>query len=86
MIQMTAIITDDQLTIAAHIMLSRDDIADLHATRDAIELSDLLIWEGHDAFLSLIDDDLIDDDDACILIMDRMRAIMTDMILTDHDS
>ncbi len=80
------IITDLELANASYAILSTDHALELRPIMDADQLADLLINEGHDVFLDLISDELInDDDDACILIMDRMRAIMVPMILNPVD-
>jgi hypothetical protein len=67
MIHMTPIIATD---LAATLMLDRDDIADLRATRDAIELA----WH-------LID---IEPDTSTLLEvdLDQLADIMTTMILS----
>jgi hypothetical protein len=67
---------DPMLLIIAYDLLSRDDIADLRATRDAIELADLLI----SIMPSRYDDTLIYDEP-----LYELRTIMTDMILNPLD-
>jgi hypothetical protein len=61
------------LATLAYILLSRNDIADLHATRDADELADFLI---NTATLP----DTITDHDT-----DDLHSIMTEMILNPID-
>ncbi len=63
----------------AYTILSRYDIADLHATRDAIELADLLIAYA-DHTDTEFDTDLDDD-----MIIPELRLIMTNMILNPVD-
>jgi hypothetical protein len=70
------------LDIIAYDLLARDDIVDLRATRDAIELADLLINTASYDHLMLMIDAGADLDDA---IIDELRAIMTDMILNPID-
>lgn len=72
------------LSIIAYSMLSRDDIADLRATRDAIELADLLINTASDDQLNMIGDIQADLDDDYAVITE-LRTIMTDMILNPID-
>lgn len=71
------------LDFLAYELLSRDDIADLHATRDAIELADFLINTASDDQIDLMIDTETDLDDE--LIIPELRAIMTKMILNPID-
>lgn len=61
------------LTTLAYILISRDDIFELHATRDAAELADHLIN------ISTLPDTITDAD------TDDLHAIMTEMILNPID-
>jgi len=75
-----------QIEVIAYELLSLPEVADLRATRDAIELADLIINNDPDALITFLDDKLdLDDDDACIEIMDELREIMTEMILHPVD-
>lgn len=67
---------DPMLPIIAYDLISRDDIADLYATRDAIELADLLI----SIMPSRYNDTLIYDEP-----LNELRSIMTEMILNPID-
>ena len=61
------------IDIIAYTLLMRDDIADLRATHDAIELADILI----NTETEMIIPDNID--------IPELRAIMTEMILNPID-
>jgi hypothetical protein len=75
------IMTD--LEVIATQLLARDDIADLRATRDAIELADLLIWTAPEAIYALIQDhEPISHDDYMI---PALRATLTGMIESPND-
>jgi hypothetical protein len=83
---MIPMITDLSISIASYNILSTDHAMQLRPIMDADQLADLLVNEGHDQLLDLISDELdLDDDDACILIMTRMRMIMVGMILNPVD-
>lgn len=85
MIQMIA---TNELNALAYSMLSRDDIADLRATRDADELADLLINFAPDELISFppLDDAIMnDDDDTASTIIEELRPILVAMILNPID-
>lgn len=76
------------LNMIAYEMLSRDDIADLRATRDADELADLLINLAPDCLITYapLDDAIMnDDDDAASMIIEELRPILVAMILNPID-
>lgn len=71
------------LTIIAYELLSRDDIANLYATRDADELAELLIADAPlTTILPALDAHNPTIDFATI---DQLHAIMTNMILNPID-
>lgn len=64
-------------------LLARDDIADLYANKDAVELADLLIWTAPDLIYAHIAAHLpIDHADNFI---PELRAELTAMILSPND-
>ena len=72
-----------ELDIIATQLLARDDIADLHATRDAIELADLLIWTAPNMIYAHIAAHLpIEHEDHFI---PDLRAELVAMILNPND-
>ena len=74
------------LDILAYELLSRDDIAELRAIMDAIELADYIFNLAPDALMiyceSMLDDD---DDDAIIALRDELLPLMESMILNPVD-
>lgn len=72
------------LELIAYELLSRDDIADLRATHDAIELADFLINFTRPDLIKDATEDL-DEDDFLIFVND-LRLITEEMILADNDS
>lgn len=73
-----------QLDIIATQLLARDDITDLRATRDAIELADLLIWTAPDTIIADAIEHHLPIEHADDFIP-TLRATLTDMILNPND-